>query len=242
MDDQSSYVLPQAQSTLTSPPTTPVPLTSPLRDWAEYYSWRGLDVDSPVAQLLSYPLSVYYILTTCLKQDNSKYFESLLRKDTLRILLLGVEKEVELLPVFKELVNLLPWVSIHIDMVGKSISKKCRRKILEDGQLSIALFRGDYHSWDGQEAGIIIGLNAGIAAYRCWQPTLEKILKQNTPSYFTDYCEYFVDITDQTLKGANSGEVTQKRLNPFRAPFRITSEDNYLPWFSNAVIFSVTPR
>lgn len=60
----------------------------------------------------------------------------------------------------QELVNLLPGVSVHIDMVGKSISKNCRRKTFQDGQLSCALFREDYHSWEGHEADIIIGKRA----------------------------------------------------------------------------------
>ena len=40
-----------------SPPPPPV-----VRSWAEYYAWRGLPPDAPVALLLTWPLTVYHCL------------------------------------------------------------------------------------------------------------------------------------------------------------------------------------
>ena len=58
-------------SLLTLPPTTSalVSLTQPLRNWKEFYSFRNIPLDSPVAVLLSYAMTLYFVLTTCLPQD-----------------------------------------------------------------------------------------------------------------------------------------------------------------------------
>lgn len=42
-----------------SPPTPPFPPAS----WKEYYQWRGLPLGAPLAVLLTYPLTAYYIIT-----------------------------------------------------------------------------------------------------------------------------------------------------------------------------------
>lgn len=36
--------------------------------WQQYYAWRGLPLSSPLAALLSYPLSLYYIVTSLVPQ------------------------------------------------------------------------------------------------------------------------------------------------------------------------------
>lgn len=37
--------------------------------WQDYYSWRGLSLDSPMAVLLTYPLTVYYVITHLVPQS-----------------------------------------------------------------------------------------------------------------------------------------------------------------------------
>ena len=40
-----------------------------LESWEEYYSWRKFSLLSPVAILLQWPLTLYFILTKCLPRD-----------------------------------------------------------------------------------------------------------------------------------------------------------------------------
>lgn len=42
------------------------PPEQPLTDWREYYEWRGFSLDSPVAQLLHYCLTIYHVIQVCL--------------------------------------------------------------------------------------------------------------------------------------------------------------------------------
>lgn len=37
--------------------------------WQDYYTWRGLSLDSPTAVLLTYPLTVYYVITHLVPQS-----------------------------------------------------------------------------------------------------------------------------------------------------------------------------
>lgn len=37
--------------------------------WQDYYTWRGLSLDSPMAVLLTYPLTVYYVITHLVPQS-----------------------------------------------------------------------------------------------------------------------------------------------------------------------------
>ena len=37
--------------------------------WQDYYAWRGLSLDSPMAVLLTYPLTVYYVITHLVPQS-----------------------------------------------------------------------------------------------------------------------------------------------------------------------------
>ena len=44
------------------------PCTTILKDWSDYYQYRGWDLDRPDAAVLSAPLSIYYIFTTLLPE------------------------------------------------------------------------------------------------------------------------------------------------------------------------------
>lgn len=37
--------------------------------WQDYYTWRGLSLDSPMAVLLTYPLTIYYVITHLVPQS-----------------------------------------------------------------------------------------------------------------------------------------------------------------------------
>ena len=63
-------MLPSESSVLESQPSKPAPPPSqPLVDWQQYYIFRELPLHSPVAAILSYPMTLYYIITTHLRKD-----------------------------------------------------------------------------------------------------------------------------------------------------------------------------
>ncbi|RKP26004.1 hypothetical protein SYNPS1DRAFT_28283 [Syncephalis pseudoplumigaleata] len=108
-----------------------------LKNWADYYSFRQLPADSPIAVILSLPLTLYHVITECLPERIQK------RKE-LRIYLLGAEKELDQLPVLAELAHLLPETKFHITLVGP--------KVLDDMKaddphpnIRLAFRRGHYH-------------------------------------------------------------------------------------------------
>lgn len=89
-----------------------------LSSWADYYSWRCLPLDSPVALLLHWPLTIYYALQLITSRLQNIIPSS---GHELRIHYLGPEKELHQLPVFGELCALFPGVQIHIDFVGPAV-------------------------------------------------------------------------------------------------------------------------
>jgi len=40
-----------------------------LETWEDYYSWRKFSLQSPIAILLQWPLTLYFILSKCLSAD-----------------------------------------------------------------------------------------------------------------------------------------------------------------------------
>uniref|UniRef100_A0A8C4WMI2 MYND-type domain-containing protein n=1 Tax=Gopherus evgoodei TaxID=1825980 RepID=A0A8C4WMI2_9SAUR len=70
----------------------------PPGSWQEYYAWRGLPLGSPLAVLLSYPLSVYYIVTQLAPQHFPEL--NILNKQSLRIHIVETGKESDMAPLF----------------------------------------------------------------------------------------------------------------------------------------------
>ncbi|XP_070176251.1 zinc finger MYND domain-containing protein 15-like isoform X2 [Littorina saxatilis] len=98
---EDKWVLPLESSILESPPSTPPPPpTQPLLDWQQYYVFRGLPLHSPVAAVLTYAMTLYYILTSCLREDEPELLKKLAGGQDFVIHVLGVEKEVEMKEAF----------------------------------------------------------------------------------------------------------------------------------------------
>jgi hypothetical protein len=76
-----------------------------LQSWSDYYQFRQIPLSSPVALLLTFPLTVYHGLT--LHGQVPITVARMLRRP-LRIHLVGVEKELNFLDLFQELGYLLP--------------------------------------------------------------------------------------------------------------------------------------
>jgi len=84
------------------------PLTPPNFDhtWTSYYKWRGLPMHSPAVLLLHWPLSVYRLLHKlhCIPSEIP------LQRQKMVVHLLGVEKELDVLPLYVILIL----YSIHL--------------------------------------------------------------------------------------------------------------------------------
>lgn len=76
-----------------------------LNSWEEYYKVRDIPLESPVALLLTFPLTIYYAL---LKYGAVPITVARMLSRPIRIHVVGIEKELNFLDMFKELAFLLP--------------------------------------------------------------------------------------------------------------------------------------
>ncbi|XP_064623923.1 zinc finger MYND domain-containing protein 15-like [Lineus longissimus] len=236
---QDPWILPVEGSILDSEKPE-AKLASPLQDWKSYYEWRGLRLDSPVAIILSFPLTLYYVGTTLLIQDFPNIKPVAQNPNQCIIHVIGVEKEVDLIPAFFELGILMPDTSIEIHMVGVELSKKCDGRERTKDNVKITVHRCTYQKFFKQgndKPDLAIGFNAGVGAYMTWAEALELLKDNNIPSYFTDYCQYSCECANGPIKGLNLGEATKPIVNPFRSPIRKFCEEQTMPWYSNGFIY-----
>ncbi|CAH8363894.1 unnamed protein product [Eruca vesicaria subsp. sativa] len=198
-------------------PLSPVP--SQLCSWTDYYEWRKIPLDSPVALLLHWPLTIYHAIQATGIGSLSPRISN-----ELRIHYLGPQKELGQLGVFAELQVLFPGLHIRVQLVGPDVPQLMDGEIIslsgyapcmeEDcdckssneipghsnksagcSAVSLQLYRGLYHerysdiAKDSPPPHIVIAPNAGIAAYPSWLPTIELIKEIEVPAVFSDYCE-----------------------------------------------------
>ncbi|KAM4844696.1 zinc finger MYND domain-containing protein 15 isoform 2-T2 [Thomomys bottae] len=131
----------------------PVPLDPPrglFGSWQDYYAWRGLSLDSPLAVLLTYPLTVYYVITHLVPQSFPEL--NIQNKQSLKIHVVEAGKEFDLIMVFWELLVLLPHVALELQFVGDGLP-------LESDQQHFTLQR------DGHEVSVRCG--SGMASRLC---------------------------------------------------------------------------
>lgn len=76
-----------------------------LNSWEDYYTLRQISMESPVALLLTFPLTIYYAL---MKFGEVPITVATMLNRPLRIHVVGVEKELNFLDMFKEVAFLLP--------------------------------------------------------------------------------------------------------------------------------------
>lgn len=76
-----------------------------LNSWEEYYNLRGVPLRSPVALLLTFPLTIHHAI---LKHGAVPITVAKMLNRQLRIHVVGIEKELNFLDLFKELAFLLP--------------------------------------------------------------------------------------------------------------------------------------
>lgn len=224
------------------PVDEPLQSLQSIRDWKDYYILRNISFDSPIAFLLSYPLTVYYIVT---KMNSHRL--SLDLNTRLRIHYLGPEKELGQLPMWKELSYLLPQVDLEITMIGPHVPapmKEATVKFTKNdpfqlGSLTIDFVQGFYHEWEPlEQPDLVIACNAGLATYREWVDTLRLLHEKKIPSFFTDYSEYSCELG--IMKFWNLCRISHPpEVNPFRCPEKRVNWDNNLPWAGNAFVFGM---
>ncbi|XP_045383039.1 zinc finger MYND domain-containing protein 15 isoform X3 [Lemur catta] len=113
------YQLLQGDGPALMPPVPPDPPRGIFGSWQDYYTWRGLSLDSPMAVLLTYPLTVYYIITHLVPQSFPEL--NIQNKQSLKIHVVEAGKEFDLVMVFWELLVLLPHVALELQFVGDGL-------------------------------------------------------------------------------------------------------------------------
>lgn len=229
IDLDNPYVLPVESCMLDDPVS--VDSESSIVDWGSYYQSRGIDLSSPIAILLQWPLTVFFIIKYLVNVSDCG--------QGISIDIIGVEKEVELIPVFKELGNLLGNRVIDIHMFGRHLHHRVREKVWTISNVVITVHNQLYHKHSPEHRApqLVIGFNAGLAAYSSWIPTIKKLKDMKVPTFFTDYCRSSIELSKLMLHDHCEIKISDPVLNPFRSPVRRTSNDHDLPWFSNAYIF-----
>jgi hypothetical protein len=214
-------------------------LTAPPTDWASYYASRGLSPASPLAVLLSFPLTVYHALTKLGLRDSAR---------PLSVHYLGPEKELWLLPLFKELAVLMPSTTITIEMAGP-VDVPLPESVKYDGRLGGSVTvraHGGSGGWYHKAAphlppaDVAIALNAGLAAREyLWSPSLDYLQQRRTPFFLTDYSEYSIERGVRRAQAHGLELSVPIELNPFRAPLRQPRVHNGaigFPWVSNGFL------
>ncbi|KAI5941017.1 zinc finger MYND domain-containing protein 15 isoform X11 [Manis javanica] len=246
------------------PPVPPDPPRGLFGSWQDYYTWRGLSLDSPVAVLLTYPLTVYYIITHLVPQSFPEL--NIQNKKSLKIHVVEARKEFDLVMVFWELLVLLPHMALELQFVGDGLPPESDQQcftLQRDGpevslrpccEVSARLSSGNkekggrrdlqikvsvrsYHLLQGPKPDLVVGFNPGFGLKDTWLSSLPRLQSLRVPAFFTESSEYSCVMDDQTMTVATGGGTSPPQPNPFRSPFRLRAADNCMPWYCNAFIF-----
>lgn len=210
-----------------------------LSSWSEYYNLRSLSLSSPVADILSHALTVYYILTTL--STSSKNL--LLKGKEVILHYLGPEGELDWMPAFAEVGHLLNGLgNIQIVMVGPEVPTNLSGTTSGiSSRVRVNLVRGFYQ----EEATylppphVVVALNCGLECYASWMGTLDLIKSMGIPAFFTDQCEISCANAKQVLRNAGLHITHPVTPNPFRSPVRYHVPANNLPSYSNGFVLGV---
>ncbi|KAJ7087390.1 hypothetical protein C8R43DRAFT_1142331 [Mycena crocata] len=92
-----------------------------IKDWATWYAWRRLPLESPAALLMHYPMSIYWLLVDTLNVANPKAGSADGPRKKLHIQYIGAEVELNFIPLFSELALLLPYTDIKLVFFGQAV-------------------------------------------------------------------------------------------------------------------------
>eukprot|EP00980_Cylindrotheca_fusiformis_P000564 scaffold146_cov107-Cylindrotheca_fusiformis.AAC.3 len=221
-----------------------------LSSWMEYYILRGIPPSSPVSILCTFPLTVYYSI---LRFGEVPVTVARMLKRPLRVHVVGAEKELNFLDLFKEVSFLLP-VDLALELVfvvrQDMLPPSCHKT--ENGTsagleltagLSIYLVDGTYgDSLDPRfDCGsgppdMVLALNAGLYAYESWRSVVSYLYENSgVVGVFSDYNEYS-GVNCAAMGGAKSRESLM--INPFRQPLAMPVYSMNLPQFSNGFLYA----
>ncbi|XP_058903929.1 zinc finger MYND domain-containing protein 15 isoform X1 [Kogia breviceps] len=258
------YQLLQGDGPALMPPVPPDPPRALFGSWQDYYTWRGLSLDSPMAVLLTYPLTVYYVITHLVPRSFPEL--NIQNKQSLKIHVVEAGKEFDLIMVFWELLVLLPHVALELQFVGDSLPPESDQQhfTLQRDDLEVSVRPGSgvsarlssgtkekggrrdlqikvsarpYHLLQGPKPDLVIGFNSGFGLKDTWLSSLPRLQSLRVPAFFTESSEYGCVMDDQTMAVATGGGTSPPQPNPFRSPFRLRAADNRMPWYCNAFIF-----
>ncbi|XP_057470742.1 uncharacterized protein LOC130759603 [Actinidia eriantha] len=210
-----------------------------LSGWSEYYNLRNLSMSSPVADILSHPLTVYYILTALIISSKNL----LLKGKEVILHYLGPEGELDWMPAFAEIGHLLNGMgNIQIVIVGPGVPANLSGTTSGiSSRVRVNLVRGLYQ----EEATYltsphaIVALNCALEKYASWGGALDLIKSMGVPAFFTDQSEISCANAKQVLRSAGLHITQPVTPNPFRSPVRNQGSSSNLPSYSNGFVFGV---
>ncbi|KDR82444.1 hypothetical protein GALMADRAFT_824344 [Galerina marginata CBS 339.88] len=187
-------------------------------DWDSWYRWRKLSKESPAVLLMDYPMSVYQMLVKCLEVTSPKAGRED-KRVPLHVHLIGVEVELNYLPLFSELALLLPYHDIKLVVFGAPVIKLLKEAKNSPGCLATKSPVFTYkappecgsgavsvylHSasanWStlgsdsaltahGGRPDALVACNAGLASYREWFHVVQEAHLKRIPFATTEYAE-----------------------------------------------------
>jgi len=229
-----------------------------LSSWDEYYRLRKIPSGSPVALLLTFPLTLYYAIV---EYGEVPCTVARMLNRPLRIHIVGVEKEINFLDLFKEVSFLLPQdfrvelvFVVRDDMLPPALrsSQPCSTSRKDEKALSfdltetlrISITSGVYGAsldpnfdCGSGPPDVLMAFNAGLYAYESWRSVVNFLDQQRgVVGVFTDYNE-FSGVQCASL-GGNRDSLT---VNPFRQPRAMPVYSMNLPQFSNGFLYVFNP-
>jgi hypothetical protein len=217
-----------------------------LNSWQDWYRLRKISSSSPVALLATFPLTLYYAIQHygCVPLTVATMLER-----PMRVHVVGIEKELNFVDLFREVGYLLPKDNIKIDMTwivredmlpqnskgGKSLSLQLTSNV------TLTIVAGTYgdsldpdFDFNGSP-DMIVGMNAGLYAYDSWRHVVTYLYTHpNVIGVFTDYNEHS-GLNCASLGGSKSRKSLS--INPFRQPRTMPVYCMNLPQFSNGFVY-----
>uniref|UniRef100_A0A8C5LJM4 Zinc finger MYND-type containing 15 n=1 Tax=Leptobrachium leishanense TaxID=445787 RepID=A0A8C5LJM4_9ANUR len=235
---------------------TPRGCKSPIVTWKEYYNWRRLDLDNPIAVLLTSTLTIYHVITRMVPRHFPDI--NILKKQSLKIHIIDGKREYESIELLWELAVLMPCVLFEVTFVGDSlpVEEDNRHFVLHrkgsklvcteftspyrnkgERGIQVKIHAQPYHTLQGAKPDLVIGFNAGFGLKDAWLSILPRLQFLKVPAYFSECSQYSCEVDGQIVAVATGGTASDPFLNPFRSPLRIWATDNCMPWYSNAFLF-----
>merc|ERR1719483_178698 len=185
------YCLSPDDRLLQGPPSQPGTRlgTTALTTWEGYYKFRGLGLDSPVAAVLHYAMTLYTIVASLLPDTYPSTFAKLQTNQTVSVYVIGAAQEVDMWRTFLECAHLLYPIKLHICFIGNEISAKVQGKQHSQNNLSVQFYSGLYHEMPSTlpQGDFAVSFNAGLGAYETYKPTVLYLMENKIPTFCTDY-------------------------------------------------------